>query len=534
MKTLKRLHTRLIAMMLAVCIVLGLLPGSALAANTRPTSGTCGDGLTWTYEPKLSTSGIDEGGLLTISGNGAMDDYITDISPWGWSYNITQIIIENGVTTIGNGAFGSQMELISVTIPDSVTSIGAYAFHICPNLASIHIPDSVTAIGDYAFFGCSSLSSISIPQQIVSIGNFAFNGCMNLQSINFPDGLRMIGNDAFSGTGLTKVSIPASAVRIDRAFDSCENLVEISVSSDNKYYSSYDGLLLNKSGTQLKLCPDGKTSCKMPYGITSIANDAFNSCSKLVSVEFPNSVTNIGTYAFSYCTSLKNVIFPDSITQIEQSAFTGCTTLTSITIPGSITNIEWNSFSDCTKLTDITISEGINCIFGDAFSNCSNLTSISFPASLSEIEPDAFAHCVNLKTISYAGTEAQWKAIEKDGNQELDLAKITFNSTSTPIPPIDPDTPTTPGNLTLTKSAGGLGTKVTTQVTSGHWLTVQVSRAGAISITAIQAPGSGGIVSVSFSAPAGSAVQVWETQNELTFTDGVPNGVILNKGTIDL
>lgn len=508
------MRKKLISALVALCMVLALLPASALAANTDtpPTSGTCGNGLTWTYEPVLDTDGIDTGGTLTIRGNGAMEDYELLSAPW-WSpmHYIDTIKIEDGVTNIGN-----------------------YAFSQCWALSNISIPGSVTSIGNGAFDNCANLANVSIPNKVNSIGISAFSGCMNLKNVVFPDGLRIIGNDAFSGTGLTKVSIPASVIRMDGAFDFCNNLVEISVSPDNKYYSSYDGLLLNKVGAELYLCPDGKTSCKIPYGVISIAAHAFESCHKLSSVEIPNSVISIGDYAFSNCNSLKNVTLPDSITQIEQRAFIGCTSLTSITIPHGITDIEWDTFSDCTGLTDVIISEGVDSIFEEAFFNCSNLTTVSFPASLTKIEPNAFANCANLKAISYAGTEAQWNAIKKDGNQELDLAKITFNSTSTPTPPTNPDTPSTPGNLTLTKSTGGLGTKVTAQITGGHWLTIQTKRAGAISITAVQAPGSGGLVTVSFSAPAGSSIQVWETKNELTFTDGVPSGVILNKGTIDL
>ena len=149
------------------------------------------DNLTWT---------LDADGTLNISGMGAMKDYGYDSNrnPVYKNSNVKKVVIEDGVTSIGESAFFYCSSLTSITIPDSVTSIGDYAFFNCSSLTSITIPDSVTSIGESAFYGCSSLTSITIPDGVTSIGNTAFSYCSSLTSITIPDSVTSIGESAFS------------------------------------------------------------------------------------------------------------------------------------------------------------------------------------------------------------------------------------------------------------------------------------------------------------------------------------------------
>ena len=170
--------------LLVLCLIFSLLPVSAFADTAK--SGTCGDNLTWTLQD----------GVLTISGTGNMknysmqkvnDKYITT-APWGEYYDtIKSVVIEAGVTSIGDYAFYKCSSLASVTIPDSVTSIGSSAFSFCSSLASVTIPDSVTTIGDWAFYNCSSLTSVTIPDSVTSIGSSVFYNCSSLASVTIPD-----------------------------------------------------------------------------------------------------------------------------------------------------------------------------------------------------------------------------------------------------------------------------------------------------------------------------------------------------------
>ena len=101
------------------------------------------DNLTWTLDA--------DGTTMTISGTGAMKGYSTDDSPAYYNENIIKVVIQDGVTSIGNGAFKYCSSLTDITIPGSVTSIGNYAFDRCSNLASVKIPEGVTSIGNSAF-----------------------------------------------------------------------------------------------------------------------------------------------------------------------------------------------------------------------------------------------------------------------------------------------------------------------------------------------------------------------------------------------
>ena len=155
-------------------------------------------GYTYWNEDNLTWK-LDADGTMTISGTGAMKNYNSDDnpSPAYKNSNVKTVVIEDGVTSIGNYAFSDCSSLTSITIPDSVTSIGYYAFFYCTILTSITISDSVTSIGNYAFFYCRSLTSITIPDSVTSIGNYAFSNCTNLTSIKIPSSVTSMDSKAF-------------------------------------------------------------------------------------------------------------------------------------------------------------------------------------------------------------------------------------------------------------------------------------------------------------------------------------------------
>ena len=263
------MKTKLFTLLLAVAASVGTMFAE---------SGTCGENLTWDLT----------NGVLTISGTGAMNDYGQGDAPWcGYREIISQVVINDGVTSIGSSAFWNCIGLTSVTIPNSVTSIGFMAFFYCTVLTSVTIPNSVTSIGVDAFLGCFGLTSIDVVSDnsnYCSVDGVLFNKNKTILiqypmgkqgAYTIPNSVTSIENDAFYAcTGLTSVTIGNSVTSIgESAFQDCTGLTSVTIGN----------------------------------GVSSIGNFAFTSCRRLTSVTIPNSVTSIGDGAFYECTGLTSV-----------------------------------------------------------------------------------------------------------------------------------------------------------------------------------------------------------------------------------
>ena len=384
-------------------------------------------GYTYWIEDNLTWK-LYEDGTLNISGTGAMKnytDYSSNQSPVFDNDTIKSVVIEDGVTSIGNSAFEGCGGLISITIPDSVTSIGNFAFSGCVSLTNITIPNSVTCIGMKGFGGCSGLTSITIPNSITSIDEGAFEFCSSLTSILLPDGITSIGVGAFGNCeSLTDITIPDGVISIgDWAFEDCSNLTSITIPSSvtNIGIRAFDGCSNLTSIT----IPDGVTSigdwafyhCNsltnitIPGSVTNIGHSTFFGCKNLTSITILDGVTSIGMSVFSSCESLTDIIIPNSVTSIEEDAFSNCKSLTSITIPNSVTSIENFVFLGCSSLTDVTIPDSVTSIGTWAFKDCSSLTSITIPNSVTSIGEAVFDNCNDLTDIYYLDTKMKWKKI---------------------------------------------------------------------------------------------------------------------------
>ena len=384
------------AVMLGTCTPVSALPLTVCAEESdAPTSGTLGENLTWSFEESTGT--------LTISGTGEMGDgYFVGFNQY--AQTIKTVIIEDGVTSIGDSAFSNCGNLTSVIIPDSVTSIGSSAFRDSDSLTSVTIPDGVANIGNSAFSYCDSLTSVTIPDSVASIGDWAFSYCDSLTSVTIPDSMSTsIGYSAFAYCkNLTDLTIGYGVEEIKSgAFSGCENLTDITVSKDNASFCVVDGILYNKEITRIVLYPSNKEGTfVIPDTITKIESDDFQSCTGITSVIIPDSVTEIESGAFSGCTGLTSVTIPDSVTEIGSDAFSECTSLTSVTIPDGVTYIGRETFSGCTSLEKVGLPKGLTEIGQYAFKNCTALESITFPDGLLSIAAFAFWDCTSLKTVS--------------------------------------------------------------------------------------------------------------------------------------
>ena len=208
---------------LLVCIL--ILPYNVRATTIGP-SGTCGENLSWTLQ-------LD--GTLSISGTGSMTDfgpsYAENVSvPWaGNRADIKTVVIEEGVTSIGNNAFVACSNLTTVTMPNSLTRIGEHSFENCSNLIDADIPAAVSEIGEYAFGGCKALTEVVISDGVTSIADYSFETCISLKKVHIPDSVTSIGRNAFKYCpSLTEIVLPESITFIGRtAFEECENLGHI-------------------------------------------------------------------------------------------------------------------------------------------------------------------------------------------------------------------------------------------------------------------------------------------------------------------
>ena len=268
-------------------LVLLLTATTGAWAQTQWTSGDCTVTL--------------NNGTLTVSGNGAMEDYQdTNYTPWyGYRSDIETIVIESGVTSIGNFDFSRFVKLESVSIPASVTSIGKSAFGECGSEATTALTVSFAegstplTIGEAAF-NYANLKSIDIPNRVTSIGISAFASCSNLESVSSPASVTSIGRSAFEECGSDAAALTVSFA---------EGSTSLTI-SENAFY-----------GAKL-------TSIDIPNRVTSIGGGAFVNCAHLESVSIPASVTSIGAYAFGYCGKLAKVyIYAHSLETYGDMAF---------------------------------------------------------------------------------------------------------------------------------------------------------------------------------------------------------------------
>ena len=382
---MKHRTRKLLALLLALCLLAATLPLSASAAQY---SGSCGQNLTWSID----------GNVLAISGSGPMNDYIrTSDQPW-YKYRkpVTKVVVNSGVTTIGENAFEG-MDMTTVTLPDTLTKIGDSSFYGCEELTGITIPSGVTIIGDSAFGSCTSLSYATIPDTVTIIDEVAFTRCENLTEINLPDGLKTIGRIAFRDTGLTSVTIPGGATIGTSAF----------------------------LGSAL-------TSVTLESGVTSIPDSAFARCENLKDVSIPNTVQSLGDESFYWCRALESISLPDSVKTIGDSAFYYCDALVNVSLGNGIETIGYRAFRACDSLREITVPSTCTSIGGEAFYTY-------YPMAITMLSPNCRINTlkntmgtVGMVTIrGYKGSTSEAYALEHGYAFEV----LPEQSTEEPEPP---------------------------------------------------------------------------------------------------
>ena len=409
----------------AVCSRCGYVDvGSAENANMAA-SGTCGENLTWS---------LTDTGLLTVSGTGPMEDYrdILDMDntntkdpPWanGISVPVRAAVIEDGVTSVGVGAFSGCTELYSVSLPASVTEIRSSAFMGCSYLHDVSLSEGLTAIGDYAFYECSTLQVVTLPDSVTFIGFDPFCRCSALEGVAVKSGNRKytsVDGVLFTADMSTLIAYPGGkdaaeyaipqGVQVigDGAFDSVANLQSVTIPEGVTTIGETAFLW-----SQIQ-------SVTLPASVTTIADGAFSYCVNLQSVTLPEGVESLGDAAF--CGSgIQSIVLPASVSSVGSSAFTSCSALEKIeTADGNqhFTSVDGVLFSaDMTALlayparrpgTDYTVPDGVTSIGEMAFFGSAGLENLTIPASVTSVGLAALEFCGSLGDIYFGGTEIQW------------------------------------------------------------------------------------------------------------------------------
>ncbi|MBQ3378878.1 MAG: leucine-rich repeat domain-containing protein [Clostridia bacterium] len=340
---------KLLGIVIVSCMFLSFLPMTAEAE-----AGTCGGDLRWE---------LDDAGVLTISGTGAMTEW-QDFGEADWNdvkQDIRAVVIEEGVTTVGNYAFWDCLNITSVKLPQSLTYIGKAAFIYCEKLTSLKVPPKVAGIGNAAFVHCSALQSIRIPEATIEIGETPFYGCENLSVIyyggsseqwdaviwgdddHYPEYTSVCFNSYYTGpSGETSGTCGEDLLwKLDEA-----GVLTISGTGAMTDYDDWTDVPWFDNTEAISRAVIGD-------GVTCIGDHAFMNCFNMEQIDLPESLERIGKRSFEFCSSIKEISLPVALNAIDRGAFGYCKKLADIRYGGRQSH--WN---------EISLAEGDNSLTG--------------------------------------------------------------------------------------------------------------------------------------------------------------------------
>ena len=383
MKMTKK-HTGIIygLLLIAVCLA------GSMAYTTRVTAEETA--VTYTYE----------NGTLTFRGTGAIEKQTDgEENPWrSYKDTATNLVIEVGITEIGDSAFYGFTKLQAISLPKGLKLLGDNCFEKCSSLTSVDIPRRVTTWRDYCFKDCTSLTNVSIGRVL-------------------QEDTAAVGENPFLG---------------DKALES------ITVETGHPYLYVQDHALVCRSKygwNTLVTYPEGLTDLSycIPEGVDTVGDMAFAGNQSLQSLSMKSSVTRIEGRAFWNMTSLKEIRFPDNITSIDWNEYTsdgfvgalyGCENVEQIILPRHLRSLGGVAFGTCGKLKELVLPANIKEFNTGAVYGCSNLEKITALNKDMKITGENSDISIRTKLCGYAGSTLAQFADQYD----YDFGEITMHS----------------------------------------------------------------------------------------------------------
>ena len=460
----KQLLRRGVSTLLALLLALQVMPAALAAGDTpeapvdRLDSSAAGepaedgengaapaakdmDG--WNQETGTDIQWKFENGTLTLKGTGATGNYPKDPTPWNDNMaSITAVVVESGVTVLGDRLFINAARLTSVTLPDTLTAIGAGVFRNCTALTEITIPSSVTTLGRVSFMGDTALQTFTwenAPGKTYTIGDQVFSKASKLTILALPTVTSFTPNKTngpFSGCDSAPIWTAAGTITFAGTADQCKALFE----GENAGTPASAGFTVACSGGSYT---HGDPSIEPPKPDTKPLIDPDNKYTGYVGDDVrwtydpaTKTLTLTGTGAtynypsdvppwygrldkdVAYTPELEHVVIGDGITKLGDRLFINSSKLTSVIFPSSLAEIAQKTFMNCTSLVSLDLSAApLATLGGNMFSGCSKLESVTFPATLTALGSGAFAK-TNLAEITYKGTITQYKALADSGKAD--------------------------------------------------------------------------------------------------------------------
>ena len=432
---------------LAVVILLALVPVPAFAAEN---SGQCGVNASWSFD--------DQTGTLTISGSGTMDDFKYDAPPWkDCRDQITTVVVEKGITGIGENAFYGLTNLVRVSLPDGLISVGGWAFTGCKALPEITFPDTVWSWGDQVLMGCTALTSVKLPEGITEIPVGLFESCLSLKSFEIPDTVTKLSGAAFRNSGLVSITVPGNVKTVESnvlyscsdletvefqegvqtlgadLFGDCKLLKELVIPAS---VNSMQETLRNNYSLE-KITFRGN----LPAGADRIGRN--ETIKREITIYYPlntktwteeaingfvENVTCVGyewtgeqntTLATGICGEDATWVLKDdyvltiSGTGILRDPYVDCWNgyedkVKKIVIEDGVAEIGHSIFSGFTGLEEVIIPNSVTDIYHGAFWNCDKLTYLQIPAGVETVHDGAFSSCDSLEQVDIMGVDTKF------------------------------------------------------------------------------------------------------------------------------